>query len=122
MNNKQRLMKRAFKNGYTPLDVARMQAVAHNKAKEMMGEAREEAFIDMLLIPVQVLAFDYWSKSAKKRMPEYVREVVSLYESVQCGAVTREELNEEFRNLTGIDLLEEWKRVRKEKEEKRARN
>ena len=116
MNKKQRI-KRAMKNGYSPLDVAKMQAIAKHQAQKMMTRAREEAFVDMLLIPVQVLAFDYWSKTAKKKMPEYIKEVLSLYESVQCGAVTREELNEEFKRLSGIDLIEEWNRIKDENNE-----
>lgn len=116
MNKKQRQIKRAIKNGYSPLDVAKMQAIAKHHADRMMKDAKEEAFLEMLLIPVQVLAFDYWSKSAKKRMPEYIKEVLSLYESVQCGAVTREELNEEFKNLSGIDLVEEWNRLKEVEE------
>lgn len=116
MNKKQQRIKRAIQNGYSPLDVAKMQAIAKHQAERMMGQAREEAFLDMLLIPVQVLAFDYWSKTAKKKMPEYIKEVLSLYDSVQAGAVTREELNEEFKNLCGIDLIEEWNRLREETE------
>lgn len=112
MNKK--TMKKAFKNGYSPLDVAKMQAIAKHAAEDKMKEAKEEAFIDMLMIPCAVLAFDYWQKSAKKRIPDFVKEVVSLYESIEVGAVTRAEILETFEELSGMKLEREWREIRNE--------
>lgn len=112
MNKKQ--MKRAFKKGIPPLDVAKMQAIAKHQAEKMEKQASEKAFIDMLAVPCAVLAFDYWNKTAKKRIPEFVKEVVSLYESIQVGAVTREEIIEEFEKNSGIKLEAEWYRAKEE--------
>ena len=112
---KKNTMKKAFKKGFTPLDVARMQAIAKHAAEDKMKEAREEAFIDMLAIPCAVLAFDYWQKTAKKKMPEFIREVVSLYESIEVGAVTRSEIIETFEELSGINLEREWRKERNER-------
>lgn len=64
--HKKNMMKKAYKNGHSPLDVARMQAIARAEAKRMEAEASEIAFIDMLAIPCAVLAFDYWPKSATR--------------------------------------------------------
>lgn len=117
MSSKKRIQqnKRAFKQGLTPLEVARMRAIAYNAAKEMQIEATETAFVDMLAIPCAVLAFDYWQKSAKKRMPEFIKEVVSLYESIQVGAVTREEIVQTFEELSGCKLEAEWYKAKDEK-------
>lgn len=112
MNKKQ--IKKAFNKGYTPLDVAKMQAIAKREAQKLEKEATEKAFIDMLAIPCAVLAFDYWNKTAKKRIPEFVKEVVSLYESIQVGAVTREEIIEEFERNAGVTLEAEWYRTKEE--------
>lgn len=114
MNKK--TMKKAFKNGYSPLDVAKMQAIAKHAAIERINEAREEAFIDMLMIPCAVLAFDYWQKTAKKRIPDFVKEVVSLYESIEVGAVTRAEILQTFEELSGMKLETEWRELRNETE------
>lgn len=114
MNKK--TMKKAFKNGYSPLDVAKMQAIAKHAAIERINEAREEAFIDMLMIPCAVLAFDYWQKTAKKRIPDFVKEVVSLYESIEVGAVTRAEILQTFEELSGMKLEKEWRELRNETE------
>ena len=114
MNKK--TMKKAFKNGYSPLDVAKMQAIAKHAAEDKMKEAKEEAFIDMLMIPCAVLAFDYWQKSAKKRIPDFVKEVVSLYESIEVGAVSRAEILQTFEELSGMKLEREWRKQRNETE------
>lgn len=116
VNAKQKRMKQAFKKGMTPLEIAQMQAIAKSAAVKMEKEATEKAFVDMLAIPCAVLAFDFWQKSAKKRMPGFIKEVVSLYESIQVGAVTREELIETFEELSGLKLEAEWYKARNEKE------
>lgn len=113
MDRRKRIRK-AIQNGYSPIDVAKMQAIARTEAKKMEQEATEIAFVDMLAVPCSVLAFDYWPKSAKKKMPEFIKEVVSLYESIQVGAVTREEIIEEFEKNSGIKLEAEWYRAKEE--------
>lgn len=116
MNAKQRKqqLKKAFNKGLTPLEVAQMKAIARHHAEKMEKEATEKAFVDMLAVPCAVLAFDYWQKSAKKRIPEFIKEVVSLYESIQVGAVTREEIVETFEELAGVKLEAEWYKNREE--------
>lgn len=115
MNEKKRRMKQAFKKGMTPLEVAQMQAIAKSAAVNMEREATEKAFVDMLIVPCAIIAFDYWQKSAKKRMPAFIKEVVSLYESIQVGAVTREEIVQTFEELSGMKLETEWYKLREDK-------
>lgn len=114
---KQQQMKRAYKNGFTPLEVAHMKEIARKQAEKLEKEATEKAFVDMLAVPCAVLAYDYWQKSAKKRIPEFIKEVVSLYESIQVGAVTREEIVETFEELAGVKLEAEWYKLRNEEGE-----
>lgn len=116
MNAKQKRVKQALKKGMTPLEIAQMQAIARKHALMMEKEATEKAFVDMLIVPCAVIAFDYWQKSAKKRMPAFIKEVVSLYESIQVGAVTREEIIETFEELSGLQLEAEWYKARKDGE------
>lgn len=35
-----------------------------------------------LAIPLNVLVNDYWEKSARKRIPKFIEDVISLYEAV----------------------------------------
>lgn len=114
--DKKKRIKKALRNGYTPLDIARMQAIARTEAKKMESEAIEKAFVDMLIVPCAVLAFDYWPKSAKKKMPDFIKQVVSLSESIQVGAVTREEIVQTFEELSGMQLEATWLEFKGEKD------
>ena len=60
---------------------------------------------------------NYEQKSAKiseKRIPDFVKEVVSLYESIEVGAVSRAEILETFEELSGMKLEREWREIRNE--------
>lgn len=113
MDRRKRIRK-AIQNGYSPIDVARMQAIARTEAKKMETEAIETAFVDMLIVPCAVLAFDYWPKSAKKKMPDFIKQVVSLSESIQVGAVTREEIVQTFEEISGMQLEATWLKIKGE--------
>lgn len=95
----QNQIKRGRKAGIPPADMLHMRAIAEKEAKKMEQRATEEAFICMMAIPLNVLAHDYWPKSAKKKIPEFAYKVLGLYEAVQAGVVTQQEL---------IDLLKEY--------------
>ena len=96
----QQQMKVAKKKGLTPLQLAEMKALTEKYAKE----AEVRAFLHMLAIPLNILIIDYWPKSARKRIPEFIDKVLSLYESVQLGVVTDEELREVLRDYAGMEV------------------
>ena len=109
MNNRvKQQLKRARKAGISPMDFARMQAIAEHEAKKAEDQAIEKAFLYMLAIPLNVLVNDYWSKSGKKRAPKFVEDVLSLYEAVQDGIVSDEELAELLEDMAGIKITAEW--------------
>ena len=62
----------------------------------------------MLAIPLNVLFNDYWAKSAKKKAPKFIDEVIKLYEAVQDGYVTDEQLAELLDDLAGVKIEAEW--------------
>ena len=64
----------------------------------------------MLAIPLNVLVNDYWSKSAKKRAPKFIKDVMSLYEAVQDGVVSKDDLSDLLKDMAGIDVDEELKK------------
>ena len=103
-------IKRAKGQGMNMVDLARMKAVAKKEAEKMEQRATEQAFVYMLAIPTLVLANDYWSKTAKKKIPQFIEDVVSLYESVQMGVVTEEELIRDLYELAGTTVDAEWEK------------
>lgn len=108
-------MKKAKKKGLTPLEVLHMQEIAKREALKMENEAIEKSFLFMLAIPLNVLVNDYWPKSAKKRAPKFIEDVISLYESVLAETVTERELSDLLKEYAGITVNEEWLRKIEEK-------
>lgn len=108
MNKVQQQMKKAKKQGLTPADVWRMREIARVQATKMEAEAKEKAFLYMLAIPLNVLFNDYWAKSAKKKAPKFIEEVIKLYEAVQEGQVTENELATLLDELAGVKIDAEW--------------
>ena len=113
MNNRMKnQINKAKKAGISNVDLMRMKEVAKKEAKKMESDAVEKAFLYMLAIPLNVLVHDYWSKTAKKKAPKFIEDVISLYESVQAGAVTDEELAELLNELAGVNVEAEWLKKR----------
>ncbi len=77
-----------------------------NKIKQDASkEAIDTAFTLMLALPLEVLIGDgYWVKSAKKRLPKFMDEVLSLYDSWNKGVLTMEELRADLWEFGGIKL------------------
>ena len=113
MNKARQQVNKARKAGMSAADVLRMREIAKKSAMEMEAEATEKAFLFMLTIPLNVLFNDYWSKTAKKKAPKFIEDVLSLYDSVQSGAVTQQELNELIWDLAGVKVDAEWMKLRK---------
>lgn len=73
--------------------------------EEAREEAVEKAFILMLALPLEVLiSEDYWIKSAKKRMPKFIDQILSLYESYEAGVLTIEDLEKDLWEFGGVRL------------------
>lgn len=108
MTKAQQLMKKATKKGVSPLEMARMHELARQSAKKMETEATERAFLFMLAIPLNILVNDYWPKSAKKKAPKFIEDVISLYESVQDGVVSNEELADLLYKYAGVKITADW--------------
>lgn len=108
MNKVQQQMKKAKRSGMTPMDVAYIREVARKEAQKMEQTATERAFLYMLAIPLIVLFEDYWQKTAKKKAPKFIEDVGSLYESVQMGIVTEQQLVDSLYELAGVKIEAEW--------------
>lgn len=99
------------------MEIARMRAIAKKEADKMADEAEkiatEKAFLFMLGIPLNILLHEYWPKSAKKRFPKFIKEVISLYDAVETGVVTYEEISDLVYDLAGVRYQAEWMKERK---------
>lgn len=89
------------------LDKIRHQEFA--RAKKILmdknDELAEEILQMMLVIPTNVLIADYWPKSAKQRIPEFVESCMSLYQAWEQGVVTMTEMQELTEEYAGIKLI-----------------
>ena len=87
-----------------------------DKMKEdAVQEAVDVSFALMLAVPTNVLTRCYWEKSAHKRIPQFLDECLSLYESIGTGTVQVSELikdTEEVGKLK-MDCVERLKKLRK---------
>ena len=101
---------RGKKAGLSAIDVCMIRECAKKQAEKMENSATDNAFLYMLAIPLNVLVNDYWSKSAKKRAPKFIKDVMSLYEAVQDGVVSKDDLSDLLKDMAGIDVDEELKK------------
>lgn len=105
---KHKTAKKLKQHGLSNIDIAMMKESAKKAAEEAQRQAMEQAFMLMIWIPINVLASEYWEKTANKRIPEFTDKVASLYESVQSGAVTWEQIAEDIKELSGMDITSDW--------------
>ena len=107
-NRMKKQINKAKKAGISNVDLMRMKEVAKKEAKRMETEAVEKAFLFMLAIPLNVLVHDYWSKTAKKKAPKFIEDVMSLYKSVEDGIVSAQELADLLYDMAGIKIEADW--------------
>lgn len=82
---------------------------------DALQEAIDTSFGLMLSIPTNVLANCYWEKSAPKRIPQFLDECLSVYESIGAGSLTVSELIEDTERLGKLEMrcVERLKQLRK---------
>lgn len=107
-SKRQQQIQRMGKMGMNKSQMAMILESGKKRAKELEKAATEKAFLYMLAIPLNVLVNDYWEKSAKKRIPKFIEDVISLYEAVQQGVVSDEQLAELLYEYSGVKIEAEW--------------
>lgn len=95
-------------HGLSNLDIAMMKQSARKAAEEAQKQAIDQAFMLMIWIPINILASDYWEKTASKKIPKFAEEIASLYEAVQGGIVDWEQIAEDIKRLSGMDITSDW--------------
>lgn len=83
--------------------------------EEVVQEAVDVSFALMLAVPTNILARCYWEKSAPKRIPQFLEECLSLYESIGTGTVQISELIKDVEELGKLkmDCINRLKKLRK---------
>lgn len=66
----------------------------------------EEILEMMLVIPTNVLVNDYWPGTAKKRIPKFIRDCLSLFNAWQEGYVSMEEMQELTAKYGNMELVD----------------
>lgn len=107
-SKRQQQIARMRKMGFNNNQIGVVLESASKKADELQRIAKEKAFLYMLAIPLNVLVNDYWEKSAKKRIPKFIEDVISLYEAVQEGVVTDEQLADLLYEYAGVKIEADW--------------
>ena len=114
MNKLHNQIRKAKKGGISMVELARMKAVAQKSAQECEQRALEKAFILMLGIPICRLIEDYWKKTAKQRIPKFIEDCISAYDSLQEEVITYEDLVEMIEEYSGVSIEAEWLKRRNE--------
>ena len=108
MNKARKQHIKARNMGISNVDLLKIKESAKKAAKTIEKEATEKAFLYMLAIPLNVLFNDYWQKSAKKRAPKFIEDVMNLYDAVQHGVVSDKQLADLIDELAGVKIDADW--------------
>lgn len=108
MSSVKKHIKNVKRKGLSNIEICKLIEKSRKTIDQAHDEANEEAFLFMLAIPLSILFNDYWQKSAKKRAPRFINEVIKYYLAVQDGYVTHQELADTLYDLSGVKITAEW--------------
>lgn len=73
--------------------------------RDAVNDAVKISFTLMLALPMEVLIGDgYWRKSAKRKIPKFLDDLLSLYKSWELGVLTMEQLRADLWNIGGVEV------------------
>ena len=106
MQNRCRSFQTLRNKGFSDAERAYMYGIAKKASREMEQDATERAFLYMLAIPLNVLADR--GLITHNNADEYIKDVASLFLSVQNGVVTDQDLADLLKDYAGIELTADW--------------
>lgn len=91
---------------------AQLDALIQEKIGAKLEQSKQEIYeqtvnttLALLLgLPMKVLIDDYWKKSYRQRIPEFVDKVLEYYDQWQDGKLDISKLNKELWDIAGIRL------------------
>lgn len=106
----------------TEEEIMKIRKQEYDRARKTIHEKSDQIAEDilkmMIVIPTNVLINDYWQKTAKKRIPQFVDDCMSLYQSWSEGTVSMEEMQKLTEEYAGIKLIDSGSDVEKTMKEK----
>lgn len=106
----------------TEEEIMKIRKQEYDRARKTIHEKSDQIAEDilkmMIVIPTNVLINDYWQKTAKKRIPQFVDDCMSLYQSWIEGTVSMEEMQNLTEEYAGIKLIDSGSDVEKAMKEK----
>lgn len=106
----------------TEEEIMKIRKQEYDRARKTIHEKSDQIAEDilkmMIVIPTNVLINDYWQKTAKKRIPQFADDCMSLYQSWSEGTVSMEEMQKLTEEYSGIKLIESGSDVEKTMKEK----
>lgn len=106
----------------TEEEIMKIRKQEYDRARKTIHEKSDqiaEGILKMMIvIPTNVLINDYWQKTAKKRIPQFVEDCLSLYKSWVEGNVSMEEMQNLTEEYAGIKLIDSGSDVEKAMKEK----
>ena len=74
--------------------------------KQARDEAVETVMTLLLALPMEVLIGDgYWKKTAKRKIPKFLDDLLSLHDSWNKGVITLEEMRADLWKYGGVKLV-----------------
>lgn len=114
---KKQNMIKAKKLGLSNVDIYKIRKTAEAAVEKTKEQSTEKAFLYMLAIPLNVLcAEEYWGDDAKNIAPGFIEEVAGLYEAVQDGYVSEDQLAELLEEMAGVKIDADWLKREPKKE------
>lgn len=91
---------------------AQLDALIQEKIGAKLEQSKQEIYeqtvnttLALLLgLPMKVLIDDYWKKSYRQRLPEFIDKILKYYEAWQDEELDISELNKELWDIAGIRL------------------
>lgn len=75
---------------------------AERELQRVKEEATLEALTLMFAIPVKVLKDDYWKKSYKQKLPEFVDKMFDVYHKIESGEFDINKMKDQLWEDAGI--------------------
>lgn len=100
---------RMRKNGLSDYQMLQAKAIAAQATKAIEKKYSMKSFLYMLSIPLNVLVAD--GKITKENVGDYMKDVMSLYESLDKGVVTDKMLADFLEEYAGIKLDVDWEEL-----------
>ena len=113
-SKRQQQIQRMKRMGFNNNQIGVILENSSKKAEELQRIATEKAFLYMLAIPLNILV-DEWGDEAKEKAIPYIEQVTSLYEAVQQGVVSDNELADFLYEYAEVKIEADW--LKKENED-----